>query len=241
MLNTDLHSPQIRKRMTIEDYGRNLKGVNDKEDFSPEYIVGQGQLVRASADCLAHQQKAIYDGIRKREIVMPEEHTGQLGFDYAWNELLRRARSAGSFLICSTSEFDKAIFTLAWKPVISALSYAFTHFTDDYMLQRAIAGFQQCASLANKFGLPQVFDYTIRSLSKITGLCSGQLTIDPSTTTFPTIDIDGQTISVSPLALRFGTSFKAQLASVVLFSIANDNTASITMSWLDVGPISVLR
>ena len=39
MLNTDLHSPQIRKRMTIEDYGRNLKGVNDKEDFSPEYIV----------------------------------------------------------------------------------------------------------------------------------------------------------------------------------------------------------
>lgn len=39
MLNTDLHSPQIRKRMTIEDYGKNLKGVNDKEDFSPEYIV----------------------------------------------------------------------------------------------------------------------------------------------------------------------------------------------------------
>jgi brefeldin A-resistance guanine nucleotide exchange factor 1 len=178
-------------------------------------------------------QKAIYDGIRKREIIMPEEHTGQLGFDYAWNELLRRARSAGSFLICPSSEFDKAIFTLAWKPVISALSYAFTHFTDDYMLQRAIAGFQQCASLANKFGLPEVFDYTIRSLSKITGLCSSQLTTDPSAN-FPTIDIDGQTISVSPLALRFGTSFKAQLAAVVLFSIANDNTASISMSWLDV-------
>lgn len=40
-------------------------------------------------------QKAIYDGIRKREIVMPEEHVGQLGFEYAWGELLRRARTSG--------------------------------------------------------------------------------------------------------------------------------------------------
>jgi Sec7-like guanine-nucleotide exchange factor len=56
MLNTDLHNPQIRvkrsllgawmpdlsgfqKRMSIEDYQRNLRGVNDNTDFSPEYLV----------------------------------------------------------------------------------------------------------------------------------------------------------------------------------------------------------
>jgi brefeldin A-resistance guanine nucleotide exchange factor 1 len=56
MLNTDLHNPQIRvsplvnvftcimltqsqKRMTIEEYRRNLRGVNDGTDFSPEYLV----------------------------------------------------------------------------------------------------------------------------------------------------------------------------------------------------------
>lgn len=26
---------------------------------------------------------------------MPEEHTGQLGFEYAWKELLMRSRQAG--------------------------------------------------------------------------------------------------------------------------------------------------
>lgn len=26
---------------------------------------------------------------------MPEEHTGQLGFEYAWKELLARSRNAG--------------------------------------------------------------------------------------------------------------------------------------------------
>lgn len=164
---------------------------------------------------------------------MPEEHVGVLGFEYAWKELLRRTRSAGPFLVCQNSEFDKAIFTLSWKPVISALSYAFTHFTDDYMLQRAIAGFQQCASLADRYGLPEVFDYTIHSLSKITGLMASTLSPDTSVT-FPTIDIDGESVTVSPVSLRFGTSFKAQLAALVLFSIANDYTAAIRMSWIDV-------
>jgi brefeldin A-resistance guanine nucleotide exchange factor 1 len=56
MLNTDLHNPQIRvssviivftgkiltrsqKRMTIEEYRRNLRGVNNGANFSPEYLV----------------------------------------------------------------------------------------------------------------------------------------------------------------------------------------------------------
>ena len=170
---------------------------------------------------------------------MPEEQVGVLGFEFAWKELLRRTRSAGPFLICRTADFDKAIFTLSWKPVISALSYAFTHFTDDFMLQRAIAGFQQCASLADRYGLPEVFDYIIHSLSKITSLCASQTVLENSTT-FPTVDVDGQTVTVSALALRFGTSFKSQLAAVVLFSIANANTASIQMSWIDVSFISIL-
>jgi len=43
----------------------------------------------------AFLQQNIYDSIRKREIVMPEEHIGQLGFEYAWKELLARSRQTG--------------------------------------------------------------------------------------------------------------------------------------------------
>ena len=57
MLNTDLHNPQIRvsvpnrylvisgvhnarqKKMTLEDYSRNVRGINDGESFSPEFVV----------------------------------------------------------------------------------------------------------------------------------------------------------------------------------------------------------
>jgi brefeldin A-resistance guanine nucleotide exchange factor 1 len=111
MLNTDLHNPQIRvssvvtvltcnmliqfqKRMTIEEYRRNLRGVNDGANFSPEYLV-RFYLGNLPPFLTAIQQN-IYDSIRKREIIMPEEHTGQLGFEYAWKELLARSRISGA-------------------------------------------------------------------------------------------------------------------------------------------------
>ena len=63
MLNTDLHNPQIRasispkmfffglsevclqKRMTIEDYTKNLRGVNNGTDFSPEFLVSLPNVI----------------------------------------------------------------------------------------------------------------------------------------------------------------------------------------------------
>lgn len=39
MLNTDLHNPQVRKRMDLQAYSRNLRGVNENADFDPEYLV----------------------------------------------------------------------------------------------------------------------------------------------------------------------------------------------------------
>lgn len=34
---------------------------------------------------------------------MPEEHTGQVGFEYAWKELLSRTNSTGSQFIANSS------------------------------------------------------------------------------------------------------------------------------------------
>jgi brefeldin A-resistance guanine nucleotide exchange factor 1 len=40
----------------------------------------------------------IHDSLRKREIILPEEHAGQHGFDYAWKSLMQRSRTAGELL-----------------------------------------------------------------------------------------------------------------------------------------------
>ncbi|KAJ7197212.1 hypothetical protein GGX14DRAFT_471834 [Mycena pura] len=214
MLNTDLHNPQVRKRMTIEDYQRNLRGVNNGSDFSPEFL------------------QNIYDSIRKAEIVMPEEHSGQLGFEYAWKALSSRSRDAGNLMISNSSLFDVDMFKSVWKPVISAIAYAFISFDDDHIIQRSIAGFRQCATLAGHFQLPDVFDFVVVSLSQATSLLtefiSGQV---PN---FPVVDVEGQSVTVSNLSIKFGTNFKGQLAAVVLFNIVNGNGNALREGWTQI-------
>jgi golgi-specific brefeldin A-resistance guanine nucleotide exchange factor 1 len=84
-----------QKKMTIDDYRKNLRGVNDNTDFSPEFLVCGSSSILLRTNTPRPTKQAIFDSIRKREIVMPEEHTGQLGFEYAWKELLTRSRQAG--------------------------------------------------------------------------------------------------------------------------------------------------
>lgn len=63
--------------MTVEDYRKNLRGVNGGKDFDPAYLEG------------------IHESIKKREIILPEEHAGQHGFEYAWKTLMQRSRTSG--------------------------------------------------------------------------------------------------------------------------------------------------
>ena len=87
--------------MTVDDYRRNLRGVNEKTDFSQEYLVSR--LISYLMISERIKQQNIYDSIRKREIVMPEEHLGRVGFEYAWKELLTRTRQTGKVKLDSHS------------------------------------------------------------------------------------------------------------------------------------------
>lgn len=44
-------------------------------------------------------------------------------------------------MICNSTLFDIAMFKAVWRPVISAIAYAFISFEDEFIIQRAIASF----------------------------------------------------------------------------------------------------
>ncbi|CAG8585934.1 8500_t:CDS:10, partial [Paraglomus occultum] len=211
MLNTDLHNPQVRRRMSLDDYMRNLRNVNSGQDFDPEYL------------------RAIYDAIRKREIVMPEEHEGQLGFNYLWKELIHRTEAAGPLIICDVSLYDKDMFITTWKPIVTAISYAFTSAPDDMTLQKAITGFHQCALLSANCQLYDVFDYIIMTLAKMTGLLGQGYSNE--TANNPVVNVNDIDVTISDLSIQFGRNYKGQLAAVVLFAIANEYGNVLKDGW----------
>jgi brefeldin A-resistance guanine nucleotide exchange factor 1 len=124
------------------------------------------------------------------------------------------------------------MFKTVWKPVISAIAFAFITFDEEYITQRAIAGLRQCATLARHFQLPDVFDFVVVSLSEATSLLTNSL--PAQVPNYPVIDVEGQSITVSNLSVRFGTNFRGQLAAVVLFNIVNGNGNALREGWMQV-------
>jgi brefeldin A-resistance guanine nucleotide exchange factor 1 len=215
LLNTDQHNPNMKKekRMTLEDFSRNLRGVNgaaQKGDFAPEYL------------------QEIYDSIKTNEIILPDEHDNKHAFDYAWKELLLKTESAGDLVLCNTNIFDADMFAATWKPVVATLSYVFMSASDDAVFSRVINGFDQCARIAAKYGLTEAVDQVVYCLSYITTLS----TETPSNTALNTeIQVGENSVMVSELAVKFGRDFKAQLATVVLFRVVTGSEAIISESW----------
>ncbi|KAJ3208352.1 GDP/GTP exchange factor for ARF [Dinochytrium kinnereticum] len=219
LLNTDQHNPQVRRRMTKEDFKRNTRGCNNKEDFDPEYL------------------GKIYDAIKETEIVMPEEQEGDLGFSYTWRELLKRSEVAGLVKIYNGPAFDKDMFLAVWTPTLAAISYAFDNAEDSLTLQKAIVGFHSCATIASRFNLFDVLDSIIVSLSKITGLLKDNGPLPEDTDTRP--DEGGARVpqpvrKVDRWSVEFGRSYRGQVAAVLMFNLAIEYGNVLREGWKNV-------
>ncbi|KAH4696790.1 hypothetical protein HBH67_186910 [Parastagonospora nodorum] len=211
MLNTDQHNPNMKdKRMKYEDFAKNVRGVNDGKDFDPDYL------------------RAMYESIKTREIILPEEHNDRHAYDYAWKDLLVKVQSTSDLVICDTNIYDADMFEATWKPIIATLSYVFMSATDDAVFSRVVLGFDQCAQIAAKYGLSDALDRIISCLAYISTLAPD---VPPSTSLNTEVQADKKSVMVSETAVRFGRDGRAQLATVVLFQVIKGNEASIREGW----------
>lgn len=212
LLNTDQHNQNVKgvKRMTLDDFSRNLRGTNDGKNFSPEYL------------------KEIYESIKTNEIILPDEHDNQHGFDYAWRELLLKTESSGSLILCDTNLYDADMFAVTWRPIVSTLAYVFMSATDDAVFTRIVTGFDECARIATKYNNTEALDQIVYCLSHITTL-AGDTLFNTSLNT--EVQVGDSSVMVSELAVKLGRDFRAQLAMLVLFRVVTGSEHLIRRSW----------
>ncbi|KHN99283.1 Sec7 domain-containing protein [Metarhizium album ARSEF 1941] len=220
ILNTDQHNPNLKsaKRMTFEDFSRNLRGTNDGKDFAVEFL------------------QAIFDSIKSNEIILPDEHDNKHAFDYAWRELLLKTETAGNLVICNTNIYDADMFDATWRPIVSTLSYVFMSATDDAVFARIVTGFDECARIAAKYKNSDALDQIIYCLSHMSTLATAS-TFNTSLNT--EIDVGDGSVMVSELAVKLGRDFRAQLATLVLFRVITGNEALVHQGWKQVVQIWV--
>ncbi|KAJ2902271.1 GDP/GTP exchange factor for ARF, partial [Coemansia aciculifera] len=164
MLNTDQHSPQVKSRMNIEHFARNLRNVNDGQDFRSGFL----------AD--------VYNAIRDREIVFPEEHEGEAGFEFAWREVTASDSNTGPWASTrgNTAEYDRCLLAETWPRLLQALARILTHFNSDQTLRLALSGLHALVATATHYGLSACVNETICLLSSISGLTNSALRADLS-------------------------------------------------------------
>ncbi|EGW31363.1 uncharacterized protein SPAPADRAFT_154397 [Spathaspora passalidarum NRRL Y-27907] len=228
MLNTDLHNPQVKQQMLLEDYRRNLRGVYNGKDF-PEWYLAK-----------------IYSSIKDREIIMPEEHHGtDKWFDDAWHNLVstqdfksdQHQLEFGGVQLC---QFDKCIFEAIVDKLISTIISIFKEASDDHIITRLMSSIDKIANICLYYNLTDSIDKLVDSLSDLSSLSKTSFvdipTDDGIREEIPITEIriekkNEDIITVSELAVWFGRDFKAQLSTVVLFRLIKKNDCKISPSW----------
>lgn len=205
MLNMDQHNSNAKRLnvpMTLDDFTKNLRGLNGGQDFDQEMLA------------------QIFNGIKNEEIVMPAEQTGLVRENYLWKMLLRRgATHDGHFHYVHDAAYDVQIFNIVWGASLSALSFMFDRSTESGY-QRTLAGFSKSAAISAHYNLHADFDALVLTLCKFTTLLSSVEQHEP----VPANNEIQQ-------AVNFGLNAKAQAAMRTVFLLVHGYGDCLRDSW----------
>lgn len=155
MLNTDQHNVQVKKKMTEEDFIKNLRSINDGQDL-PRKMLSElyHSIVRSEI-------KISYDG-----------GTGVSELTHSrWVDLMRRSITTTPYITCDSRPLlDHDMFAIISGPTIAAISVVFDHADDEEVLRSCVEGFLAVAKICASHRLQDVLDDLVVSLCKFTTL-----------------------------------------------------------------------
>uniref|UniRef100_A0A7E4WE95 SEC7 domain-containing protein n=1 Tax=Panagrellus redivivus TaxID=6233 RepID=A0A7E4WE95_PANRE len=174
MLTTDLHSPQVRKKMTKEEFIRSVRGINDQNDLPEDFVSG------------------IYDDIAVNEIKMKAGATGKpkLNADIAsvsYRQLkqfqnlelesisqtahaLMEAASLAHVEFTTVNHYEhvRPIFLRAWTPCLAAFSIGLQSSDDEDIWRWCLEGFRHGIRVACVFRMVTQRDAYVQALTRFT-------------------------------------------------------------------------
>ncbi|XP_010519703.1 PREDICTED: ARF guanine-nucleotide exchange factor GNL2 [Tarenaya hassleriana] len=198
MLNTDQHNPQVKKKMTEDEFIRNNRAINAGKDLPREYLSELFQSISSNAIVLSSSSFSVEMNPNK------------------WIELINRTKMLQPFSLC---EFDRRIgrdmFASIAGPSIAALSSFFEHADDDEMLHECVDALISIARVA-QYGLEDILDELVASFCKFTTLLNPYSTPEETLFTF-SHDMKPRiaTLAVFTLANSFGDSIRGGWRNIV--------------------------
>uniref|UniRef100_W5M5H3 ARF guanine nucleotide exchange factor 2 n=1 Tax=Lepisosteus oculatus TaxID=7918 RepID=W5M5H3_LEPOC len=238
MLTTDLHSPQVKNKMTKEQYIKMNRGINDSKDLPEENL------------------SAIYDEIAGKKIAMKEskeysitpksnkqnvasEKQRRLLYNLEMEQMAKTAKALmeavshaqAPFTSATHLEHVRPMFKLAWTPLLAAFSIGLQDCDDQEVASLCLEGIRCAVRIASIFGMQLERDAYVQALARFTLLTASssitemkQKNIDTIKTLITVAHTDGnylgnswheilRCISQLELAQLIGTGVKTRYIS----------------------------
>jgi len=148
MLNTDLHNENMQddKRMTVEQFVRNNRGINDGQDLPEAFLV------------------ILYNSIADQEIQLHEGDIKKKGIEGAvgdWGELVA---AGGGWK--EGEGVEKDMFTTIALPTLSALSHILATTRSSPLLLSCLSTLSLYCSLSSLVGMHEEFNDALASMMR---------------------------------------------------------------------------
>ncbi|CAA6666264.1 unnamed protein product [Spirodela intermedia] len=199
MLNTDQHNPQVKKKMTEEEFIRNNRAINGGKDLPREYLSELFQSISNNAITLFGQSGSAAEMASAR-----------------WVDLVKRSKLDEAFILCDYEHrLCRDAFAAIAGPSVATLSAIFEQTDDEEILHECIQGFFSIARIS-QHGLQDIIDELIACFCKFTALLNPYATAEETLFTFSN-DIRSRmaTLAVFTIANKFGVSVRGGWRNVL--------------------------
>lgn len=153
MLNTDQHNPQVKKKMTEEEFIRNNRAINGGKDLPREYL------------------SELFHSISTNAITVFAETGAPIEMNPSrWIQLINRAKIMKPFVLCDYEHrLGRDMFAAIAGPSVATLSAIFEQSDDEEMLHECIEALFSVSRIA-QYGLEDTLDELLASFCKFTTL-----------------------------------------------------------------------
>ncbi|XP_047662873.1 brefeldin A-inhibited guanine nucleotide-exchange protein 2 isoform X3 [Tachysurus fulvidraco] len=242
MLTTDLHSPQVKSKMTKEQYIKMNRGINDSKDLPEEYLSSIYDEIAGKKIAMKESKEYSITPKSNKQAGVSSEKQRRLLYNVEMEQMAKTAKALmeavshaqAPFFSATHLEHVRPMFKLAWTPLLAAFSVGLQDCDDQEVASQCLEGIRCAIRIACIFSMQLERDAYIQALARFTLLTASssitemkQKNIDTIKTLITVAHTDGnylgnswheilQCISQLELAQLIGTGVKTRYISGVV-------------------------
>ena len=181
MLNTDLHSPQIKLRMTVELFIANNVGIDDGQNLDPEFLSNIYEIIRTNEIKLQLEQHA---ALLAGELKLPlslslglffgSRDVNKEAYFHAYREMANKTeqmfkniKSEGEFHTATHVYHVKLIFDTVWMIILPVLTLPLNTYDDYDICRTCLEGIKLSIKIACMFDIDTARDAFLNALISV--------------------------------------------------------------------------